>query len=215
MTSSPSNQAPLAKLPFSPNIISTPRSQVLGTQNINTGSNVKNSLNFTNSNVPGPLLNLTLNGLSGLINTEQPSFLGMLLGDQTLNTSNQPGLQLNLSGVPSVSNVSNQSGSELNVSGLSGLNNSTTQCQSHKNPIPQPAPVPTEYSKARIIKATSRDISLTLPNLPAHGSEECPCKRPKSSISTQYEDDPFLGRIYSKQECKTPGTEAFNQVSVS
>ena len=43
----------------------------------------------------------------------------------------------------------------------------------------------------------------------------CPCRAQKQSIGTQYEDDPYLGRTYTKEECKTMGTEAFKDVSVS
>ena len=43
----------------------------------------------------------------------------------------------------------------------------------------------------------------------------CPCRVQKQSIGTQYEDDPYLGRTYTKEECKTMGTEAFKDVSVS
>ncbi len=196
------HQTSMAKLPFSPNINSTPRAGVLGPRNINTGGNVKNSLSFNNSTVAGSLLgNLTLNDISGLINTstaQQPSYLGMLLND-TIN----------------VQSASNHSGSGLNASGVSGINDTTqNQCQSHSNQQAAEVP-PTEYSKPRIIKATARDISLTLPHVPTYEPTECPCKRPKSSTGSQYEDDPFIGRTYSKEECKTTGTEAFNRVSVS
>ncbi len=188
MESSP--HQPTAKMPFAPNIISTPRTQVLNPQSINTGTNVKGSLNFGN---------LTLNDISGLINSaQQSSFLGMLLNSD-----------------PVPNQHCNQSGSELNVSGVSGINN-TSQSQCLDNSSQQIAvDTPTEYSKPRILAATARDISLTLPCIPTNIPTACPCKRPKHSTSTQYENDPFLGKIFSKEECKTTGTEAFKLVSVS
>ncbi len=206
-----SNQAAVPNLPFSPRIISTPRSQVLN--NTNTGHNIQSSLNFNNSvNKPsGSVLNVTLNGVSGLVNqnvsmpnnTEQPSFLGMLLSDALPSVSNNTGSGFNITvnGIPE--NFSQQLASNQQIS-----NN-------------------TEYSKARIITAKARDISLTMARFPApapplgpcpcckEGVPLCPCRKPKSSTGTQYEDDPFMSKTYSKDECKTQGTQAFNEVSVS
>ncbi len=209
MTSS--QQAAVPNMPFSPSIISTPRSQVLGDKNVNTGNNVKGSLNFNNSanktNVPGSVLNVTLNGVSGLVNqnvTEQPSFLGMLIGDALQSASNNTGSDFNIT-----------------LNGLPG--NFSTQFSSNQ----QLASTTSEYSKPRIVTAVARDISLTQPRLPApapafgpcpcckEGVPLCPCRKPKSSIETQYEDNPFMSKTYSKDECKTPGTEAFREVSVS
>ena len=152
---------------------------------------MKSSLNFNNSTLPGSLLNLTLNGVTGLINTaEQPSYLGMLFNEQVSNT--EP--ELSLSGLSAADTTNNQLSTSIQQTATSHT---------------------TEYSKPRILKATARDISLTLPRLPATVPTECPCKRPKSNIGTQYENDPFVGKTYSKEECRTTGTEAFNNVSVS
>ncbi len=212
-----SQQPTVGDLPFSPRIISTPTSQqVLTVKNLNTGSDVKSSLNFSTSNkpkVPGSLLNLTLNGVSGLINqnvtvpnpTEQPSFLGMLFGDtlQGASSNSESGLNITLNGLPG---------------------NISTQFNSNQQTL---STATTEYSKPRIVTAVPRDISLTMARLPApapvfgpcpcckEGMPVCPCRKPKSNTGTQYEDDPFMSKTYSKDECMTPTTEAFREVSVS
>ncbi len=89
------------------------------------------------------------------------------------------------------------------------------------------------YSQPRIVNAKSRDISATSPPTPdsatisasiqspgicpccCEGMPPCPCRIPKQSIGTQYEDNPFQGKTYTKEECKTVGTDAFLDVSVS
>ncbi len=89
------------------------------------------------------------------------------------------------------------------------------------------------YSRPRIVNAKSREISATSPPTPdsatisasiqspgtcpccCEGMPPCPCRIPKQSIGTQYEDNPFQGKKYTKEECKTVGTDAFLDVSVS
>ncbi len=207
-----SRQGAAGNMPFSPRIISTPTSQVLTINNVNTGNDVKNSLNFSKSNKPN-VLNVTLNGLSGVNQnstlpniTEQPSFLGMLFSESSFPST------------------SNNAGSEFNITLDGSRGNFSTQFNSNQQTVP---PASTEYSKPRIVTARARDISLTLARFPApaptfgpcpcckEGVPLCPCRKPKSTTATQYEDDPFMSKIYSKSECMTTGTEAFREVSVS
>ncbi len=68
-------------------------------------------------------------------------------------------------------------------------------------------------SQPRVVRATARDISLFPPL--TKPSAQCTCKKHTVSIEIQYENDPFLGKVYTKEECMTQGTEAFREVSVS
>ncbi len=99
--------------------------------------------------------------------------------------------------------------------------------------------------EARVITARARDISAPSPKSPAPSSEPhtspavapapavtfvpepptcpccsdgmppCPCRATKQSIGTQYEDKPFQGTTYTREACKTKGTEAYKDVGVS
>ncbi len=99
--------------------------------------------------------------------------------------------------------------------------------------------------EARVITARARDISAPSPESPApsaapytapalapapavtfvpepptcpccsNGMPPCPCRVTKRSIGTQYEDKPFQGETYTREACKTKGTEAYKDVGVS
>ena len=243
MAGSP-HQVSALRMPFAPNTMSTPRSSfprsqfpIMGTNNYPLNSSYLWDTNVQLHTSNQTFLNITRNGSSGygtqvlpnLANTQdQSSFLGLLNG-QVQGTDNAIDMRLN--GLPQNSPVSSQvhtglgqlgnantsyenaCASQARVQGSGVLcNSNVTNRENSFNGLARPA-LNVIPSKPRVVRTTARDISLyqplTQPSVP------CMCNKQKVSIGTQYENDPFLAKVYTKKECMTQGTDAFNEVSVS
>ncbi len=231
MAGSP-HQVSALRMPFAPNTISTPRSSIPRNQFPILRTN-NNALNFSNpwdTNVQPYTFNQTFlngphNGLPGygaqihsnLANTQdQSSFFG-LLNRQALGTDTS---DVCFNGIPQNSQMSSQAPRSTNsaVSStmqLSGVlsNSDVTNRENTFNGLAPPAALNVVPSKPRVVRTIARDISLYQPI--TQPSAPCTCNKGKVLIGTQYENDPFLSKVYTKVECMTQGTEAFNEVSVS